>query len=218
MQGAVHSHLLGILPEWARHSSLHNRVRPGSCQIIIRTEMVMRSADLLITGSSFDHLGPFDVNAPREMQPLTTNEAPAKRRPRPGHFVATLVLPDKRERRHCIVRHKNKPRAVYAPGVHELMPQLVRFCDPGGVGCRGMGDAARIRPTALADKSLLLPDRCDADHPLRGIEKPALENGKRPSAHCVASTPRMTASQPIVSIVELHLRETAFHTVTLNDA
>ena len=84
--------------------------------IIIRTEMVMRSADLLITRSSFDHLGPFDVNAPREMQPLTTNEAPAKRRPRPGHFVATLVLPDKRQRRHCIVRHKINPGQSTLPG------------------------------------------------------------------------------------------------------
>jgi hypothetical protein len=84
-----------------------------------------------------------------------------------------------------------------------LMPQLVSFCDPGGVGCRGMGTAVRVGPTALAHNHLP-PNRCDANHPLKGIKKPALEKGKRPSAHCVASTPRMTASQPIVSIVALH--------------
>jgi hypothetical protein len=35
--------------------------------------------------------------------------------------------------------HKNKPRAVNAPGVHELMPQLAGFCDPGGEGVEGWG-------------------------------------------------------------------------------
>ena len=37
-------------------------------------------------------------------------------------------------------RHKKEPRAVNAPGVlYELLPQLVGFCAPGGVGVSGDG-------------------------------------------------------------------------------
>jgi hypothetical protein len=135
-----------------------------------------------------------------------------------GTFLAGLLLPDGNRSQKPLKGHrpgtKINPGQSTLPGSLQVLPQLVGFCDSGGWGVGGW-DAVRIGPTTLPLVSRFFPFKCDVCHPVMENETVS-EKGKCPSAHCTASTPKMTTSQPIVSIVEAPLRKAAFHTSTLN--